>query len=70
MGKQHLVSLWNPMYGPNVMKLHLDLLLEKVRRHRAGQFDAESVFVWRDKVWSSSRRGPLPHCVDLHRIDT
>jgi len=70
MAQRHIVALWNPMYGPNVMEMHLDLLLEKVRRYRDGRLDEDSVYVWWGKVRSPSRRGPLPHFDDLLAIDT
>ncbi|HKI96723.1 MAG TPA: hypothetical protein VJ992_15645, partial [Gemmatimonadales bacterium] len=70
MARRHLVSLWNPMYGPNVMEMHLELLLEKVRRHRAGHFDEDDVYVWWGKVRSPSRTGPLSHFAEIMAIDT
>lgn len=65
----HVLTVWNPVYGPRVMEMHLELLLDQVRAARQGQIDEADAFVWWGKVRSPNRRDDLPHLKDLLAID-
>lgn len=69
MNQRHLVTLWNPVFGPNVMQMHLELLLENMALHRAGKVSRDDPHVWWGKVRSEHRDKPLPHLDDICSID-
>lgn len=68
--RRHLVTVWNPVHGPNVMELHLDTLLSFVQAYRAGECDEDDVYVWWGDMRSSRRRRPIAHLDDVLAIET
>ncbi|HWO87546.1 MAG TPA: hypothetical protein VNL98_00190, partial [Gemmatimonadales bacterium] len=70
MSRLHLVAVWNPIFGPNVMEMHLETLLDFVRRFRAGQVEEDDVYVWWGKLRSPHRRRPLAHLDQILALDT
>ncbi|MDP3940204.1 MAG: hypothetical protein Q8R92_18975 [Deltaproteobacteria bacterium] len=70
MDQRHLLTLWNPLYGPNAMELHLAVLLGKIAEHREGKTDENDVYVWWGKVKSQHRDKPLPHLEDIRALDS
>jgi hypothetical protein len=69
LAERHLVGVWNPSYATDVMDVHRELLLEKVRAFRAGELDEENVYVWWGKVRSRNRWDPMPHLADVLALD-
>lgn len=69
MDQRHLLTLWNPIYGPNVMELHLEVLLDKMSQQRQGSLAEDDVYVWWGKVRSPHRDKPLPHLNDIRALD-
>jgi hypothetical protein len=57
---RHLVSVWNPAYGTDVMETHIALL-----RDRAKDGDEDEVFVWWGKIRSARRQEALKHLHDI-----
>jgi hypothetical protein len=66
---RHLVGVWNPSYGSDVMESHIVLLREKAERHRAGQIDEERVYVWWGKIRSARRQERLPHIDEILSLE-
>ncbi len=66
---RHLVGVWNPSYGTDVMESHILLLRERARRFRNGDEDEEGVYVWWGKIRSSRRQETLPHITDILSIE-
>lgn len=52
------------------MESHILLLRDKAGRHRAGQLDEESIYVWWGKIRSSRRQTALEHLGDILSIET
>ena len=67
--QRHLLTLWNPLYGPNAMEGHLEVFLGKVADFRQGKTDEDDVYVWWGKVRSQHRDKPLPHLNDITGLD-
>jgi len=67
---RHLVGVWNPSYGTDVMESHIVLLREKAERHKAGQLDEERVYVWWGKIRSARRQERLPHIDEILSLET
>ena len=42
----HLVSVWNPAYGTDVMETHIALLRERAQHYRGRADDEDDVYVW------------------------
>ena len=61
MERTHLVSVWNPTYGDDVIESHLRILRDGARGMREGHRTEDDVYVWWAKVRSSHRQQPLPH---------
>ncbi len=66
---RHLVGVWNPSYGTDVMESHILLLREKAERHRAEQLDEERVYVWWGKIRSARRQERLPHIDEILSLE-
>lgn len=69
MNHRHVLSVWNPVYGPRVMEMHLEVLLDQVRNERSGAATEDDVYVWWGKVRSPHRQTPLPHIGEILAID-
>ena len=69
MPRHHLLSVWNPIHGPDVMGMHLRALLAATDECKRGRCSDDDVYVWWGKVRSASRRGPLPHIGEIKAID-
>ena len=67
---RHLVGVWNPSYGADVMESHIMLLRERARRFRDGQENEDDVYVWWGKIRSSRRQSALPHIVDVLALES
>lgn len=70
MTQQHLLTLWNPVYGARVVEKHVDMLLRYAKEYRAGKRDLEDVCVWWGKVRSPNRLQPLPHLDQVLSLPT
>jgi hypothetical protein len=57
---RHLVSVWNPAYGTDVMETHIALL-----RDRARADDEDDIYVWWGKIRSARRQEALKHLDDI-----
>ncbi len=66
---RHLVTVWNPAYADDAMGRHLELLLDRARRARAGELEADDVGVWWGKVRSPNRLSAPRHAEDLRALD-
>ena len=66
---QHLVGVWNPAYGNDVMESHILLLRDKAQRFRGGDDEEDEVYVWWGKIRSSRRQEALPHIHDILSIE-
>lgn len=69
MDRLHLVAVWNPVFGPDVMQMHLEVLMEFARRLRAGRAGEDDVYVWWGRLRSPHRRQPLPHLDEILALD-
>lgn len=67
---RHLVGVWNPSYGSDVMESHILLLRDKAQRHRAGQLDEDEVYVWWGKIRSSRRQTALQHLDEILSLES
>lgn len=65
---KHLLTVWNPSYADDAMDQHLRVLLDWVRRYRAGDASADEVHVWWAKLRSPNRVGPLDHSAEVLAI--
>lgn len=65
----HLLALWNPAYATSAMERHLDTLLGRMLRYRAGEISADDVYVWWGKVRSEHREGDLPHLKEICALE-
>lgn len=66
---RHLVAVWNPSYGIDVMESHILLLRERARRFRNNDEDEDAVYVWWGKIRSARRQTALPHLADILAIE-
>lgn len=66
---RHLVGVWNPSYGADVMESHIMLLRERAQRFRESQEKEEDVYVWWGKIRSSRRQEALPHIADVLALE-
>ncbi len=65
---RHLLSVWNPSYGTDVMESHIRILRDLARRFRDGG-DEEDVYVWWGKIRSERRQAPLPHLDEIIALE-
>lgn len=65
---RHLVSVWNPAYGTDVMESHIRILRDLAGRFRDGG-DEEEVYVWWGKIRSDRRQAPLPHIEQIIALE-
>jgi hypothetical protein len=68
--RRHLVSVWNPTYGDDVIESHLRVLADGARELREGHRTEDEVYVWWAKVRSPHRQQPLPHLKDVLALQT
>jgi len=61
MTEHHLVAVWNPSYGADVVESHVRILRQFAERYRSRQIDEDEVYVWWGKIRSAHRQAPLPH---------
>jgi hypothetical protein len=66
---RHLVGVWNPAYGSDVMETHILLLRDKAQQHRAKKLDEERVYVWWGKIRSARRQERLPHIDEILSLE-
>lgn len=66
---RHLVTVWNPAYGTDVMESHIMLLRDRARRFRDGKEDEEDVYVWWGKIRSSRRQQAMPHIDEILALE-
>ncbi|HJP58891.1 MAG TPA: hypothetical protein VJ865_02795 [Gemmatimonadaceae bacterium] len=57
----HLVAVWNPAYGGDIVESHIRILRDFAEKFRAKQVEEDDVYVWWGKIRSSHRLQPLPH---------
>ena len=69
MTTRHLVTVWDPTRGPDPLQMHLQLLLDRRRRERAGELEDEDVYVWWGKIRSPNRQQPMPHLDEILALD-
>lgn len=62
---RHLVSVWNPAYGTDVMETHIALLRERAKHYRGHADDEDDVYVWWGKIRSARRQEALKHLDDI-----
>ncbi len=65
---RHLVSVWNPAYGADVMESHLRILRTLAEKFRGGG-DEEEVYVWWGKIRSERRQAPLPNLDQILELE-
>jgi len=72
MSRRHLVGIWNPAYGSNVMDTHLETLLDFARRQREADEEVteDDVYVWWGKIRSPRRLQPLLHLDEVLKLET
>lgn len=68
MARRHLVTVWNPAFGPDVMEMHLRVLLDLAEACRKGDCTADDIYVWWAKLRSPNRLQPLPHLGDVLKV--
>ena len=61
MTGHHLVAVWNPSYGADVVESHVRILRQFAERYRSRQIEEDEVYVWWGKIRSAHRQAPLPH---------
>jgi hypothetical protein len=61
----HLLALWNPSLGEDVMGAHLDLLLRQIREQK----EEDEKYVWWGKLRSPNRLQPLGHLPKILALD-
>jgi hypothetical protein len=66
---RHLVAVWNPAYGGDVIESHIMLLRERARRFRLKEEDEGDLYVWWGKIRSARRHEPLPHIADILALE-
>lgn len=52
--QRHLVTVWNPSYGTDVMESHIMMLREHARKYRSKEVDDESVYI----CWGGAKAVP------------
>ncbi len=66
---RHLVGVWNPSYGTDIMESHILLLRERASRFRDQKEDEEDVYVWWGKIRSERRLSADTHIDDILSIE-
>lgn len=66
---RHLVGVWNPSYGADVMESHIKLLRQRAQCFRQGQEEEDNVYVWWGRIRSSRRQSTLPHIADVLALE-
>lgn len=66
---RHLVGVWNPSYGTDVMESHILLLRDRAQRFRQGEIEEDDVYVWWGKIRSARRQAALPHIDDILSLE-
>ncbi len=66
---RHLVGVWNPAYGADIMETHVHLLREQARQFRDGDQDEDDVYVWWGKIRSSRRQEAIKHLPEILSIE-
>ena len=66
---RHLVGVWNPSYGTDVMESHILLLRERAGQFRHGAEDEEEVYVWWGKIRSARRQSAMPHLREILSLE-
>jgi hypothetical protein len=66
---RHLVTVWNPSYGADVIESHIMLLRELARQFRQGDEEDENVYVWWGKIRSPHRQQPLSHIDEILALE-
>lgn len=67
---KHLVAVWNPAYGNDVMEEHIRIIRDRAQRFRSGDVEEDDVFVWWGKIRSVRRQAPLPHLKDIIALES
>jgi hypothetical protein len=67
---KHLVAVWNPAYGNDVMEAHIRIIRDRAQRFRSGEVEEDEVFVWWGKIRSVRRQAPLPHLNDIVALES
>lgn len=62
---RHLMTVWNPSYGDDIMDQHIAVLLEQGEKLKSGEAAIGDVYTWWAKVRSPRRRESLPHLTDI-----
>ena len=65
MARQHLVTVWDPAFGTDVMLVHLQVLLDAAEKCHKGEHDP---YVWWAKLHSPHRPEPLPHLAEVLQV--
>jgi hypothetical protein len=68
--EKHLVTVWNPSYGSDVMEAHVRLLRDLAQRFRSKEVEEDEVFVWWGKIRSVRRQSPLPHLNEIIALES
>lgn len=68
--EKHLVTVWNPSYGADVMEAHVRILRDLAQRYRSKEVDEDEVFIWWGKIRSVHRQSPLPHLKDILALES
>ncbi len=66
---RHLVGVWNPAYGADVMESHILLLRDRARGFANGDETEDDVYVWWGKIRSERRLTADPHIDDILAIE-
>lgn len=66
---RHLVGVWNPSYGTDVMESHILLLRDKARHFRSGGEAEDEIYVWWGKIRSARRQTALAHLDEILSIE-
>jgi hypothetical protein len=69
VSRKHLVAVWNPVFGAEVMESHLRILLDGAAAYRKGQLAEDDVYVWWAKVRSPHRHQAMPHLADILALE-
>ena len=67
---KHLVAVWNPAYGNDVMEEHIRIIRDRAQRFRSGDVEEDDVFVWWGKIRSVRRQAPLPHLKEIIALES
>jgi hypothetical protein len=66
---RHLVGVWNPSYGTDIMESHILVLRDCVREMRENSGDEDDVYVWWAKIRSARRLEADTHIDDILSIE-